>query len=67
MLAFRKLKKNLVKECVSNPDVILPTRGGKKIYLKDYGKNYLKLIVSEENGDRVIVTLYWLVKRRVKE
>lgn len=42
------------------------TREDKKIYLKDFGNNYLKLIVSEEDEDRVIVTLYWLAKRRIK-
>ena len=40
---------------------------GKKIYLKDFGKNYLKLVVSEELKDKVVITLHWLAKRRVKK
>ena len=64
MLIFRKLKKVFLEKCVENPDEILPAREGKKTYLKNFGKNYLKLIVSEEGNDIIIVTLYWLAKRR---
>lgn len=67
MLVFRKIKEGLVNECINNPDQILPTREYKKIYLKDFGKNYLKLIVLEEDEERVIITLYWFAKRRIKE
>lgn len=66
MLALRKIEKRLIEECVNNPDEILPAYEGKKIYLKDLGKNYLKLIISEESLDKVIVTLYWLAKKRIK-
>ena len=51
MLIFRKIKENFVEECINNPDEILPTREFKKIYLKDFGENYLKLIISEEDGE----------------
>ena len=67
MLAFRKLKKEFVEKCVKNPDEILPAREGKKAYLKNFGKNYLKVIVSEEGKDIVIVTPYWLAKKRVRK
>ena len=64
MLAQRKLKKALADECVKNPDKILSAREDKKIYLKNFGKNYLKLIISEEEKQLVVVTLYWLAKKR---
>lgn len=67
MLIFRKLKEDLVEECANNPDQVLSAREGKKIYLKDFGKNFLKVIVGEEGEDKVIVTLYWLAKRRIKK
>lgn len=66
MLLLRKINKHLVEKCTSNPDEILPALEGKRIYLKDFGKNYLKLIVSEKNDDKLIVTLYWLAKKRIK-
>ena len=40
---------------------------GIKVYLKDFGKNYLKLIISEEGEQLVIVTLYWLAKKQAEK
>ena len=67
MLAQRKLKKELADECAKNPDKILPAREDKKIYLKNFGKNYLKLIISEEEKQLVVVTLYWLAEKKAEK
>lgn len=67
MLVLRKIKKELADETVNNPDQTLPAKKGKIIYLKDLGKNYLMLVVAEEFGDKIVVTLHWLDKRRVKK
>ena len=67
MLILRRIKKALVDETINNPDQISPTREGKKIYLKDFGKNYLMLVVSEETDDKIVVTLHWLAKKRVNK
>ena len=64
---MRRIKKALVDETINNPDQISPTREGKKIYLKDFGKNYLMLVVSEETDDKIVVTLHWLAKKRVNK
>jgi hypothetical protein len=66
MLVFRKLNKRLIRKCIKNPSRILPARAGRKIYLKDLGKNFLKLVVSEEGSNLVIITAYWLEKKRAK-
>lgn len=66
MLKFRNITKSLVDKCVRKPDQVISTREGKKIYLKDFGNNYLKTIVAEEEKYIVIVTVYWLAKRRLK-
>ena len=66
MLNLRGIKKTQVRKCLQKPDKILPAKFGKKAYLKDFGKNYLKVIVSEEMKNKAIVTLYWLDKKRVK-
>lgn len=67
MLALRNLKKDLADECAKNPDKILPAKEGKKIYLKNFGSNYLKLIIAEEGEQLVVVTLYWLAKKRARK
>lgn len=64
MLELRGIKEDLILKCLKNPDKITPSKFGKKIYLKDMGKNYLKLIVSEEENKLVVITLYWLAKSR---
>lgn len=66
MLFVRNIKKKLVSECAVNPDYILPGENNKKIYLKDFGVNYLKLVVSEEEKNKVIITVHWLDKKRLK-
>lgn len=67
MLVLRGIKKELANETADNPDEISPAKDGKKIYLRDLGKNYLMLVVSEEMDDKVVVTLHWLAKTRVKK
>ena len=67
MLLHRGIKQELADDCANSPDKILSGEDDKKIYLKDFGKNFLKLVVSEEDGDKVIITVHWLVKKRLKE
>lgn len=66
MLVFRGITKAKVKKCIKNPDKILTVKEGKKAYLRNFGKNYLKVIVFEERDYFVVITLYWLEKARVK-
>jgi len=66
MIVFRKLNKRLIGKCVKNPTKVLPAKLGRKIYLKDFGKNFLKLVVSKEGSNLVIITAYWLEKKRAK-
>lgn len=66
MLFIRDINKKLANECATNPDKILPGNDGKKIYLKDFGVNFLKLVVSENGKKKVVITVHWLAKRRVK-
>lgn len=67
MLLVRDIKKKLADECAKNPDHILPGDYGRKIYLKDFGVKYLKLVISEERKSIVIITVHWLDKKRVKK
>lgn len=67
MLIVRSIRKELADECADNPDHVLPGDYDRKIYLKDFGVNYLKLVISEEGKNIVIITAHWLDKKRVKE
>ena len=66
MLIFRQISKKIVQECVNNPDEILPAREGKKIYLKDFGKNYLKLVLAHQKDAFIVITTHWLAKKRAE-
>lgn len=65
-LVKRKISKNKVRKCLENPDIKSSGTQGKTLYLKDYGKNFLKVVVSEEEGDQIVITQHWLDKKRVK-
>lgn len=65
MLVVRKLNQAMIEACIQKPDEILPAKGTKKAYVKDFGKNYLKVIVSEEREAYIIITTYWFAKKRV--
>lgn len=65
-LAERQIEKKLVESCVENPDFIFPEEEGKKAYLKVMGKNYLKVIVAENENELIVVTVYWFAKTRLK-
>lgn len=67
MLILRGIKKEMADETIANPDKTSSARDGKKIYLKDFGKNYLMLVVSEELDDEIVVTLHWLAKKRAEK
>lgn len=67
MLIVRGIDKKLADQCATYPERILPGKDNKKIYLKDFGVNYLKLVISEDGKDKVIITVHWLDKRRFKQ
>ena len=67
MLLHRGIKQKLANDNANNPDKILPGNNDKKIYLKDFGKNFLKLVVAEEGENKIIITVHWLAKKRVRE
>lgn len=67
MLILRGIKQELANQCATNPDHILPTEKDKKIYLKDFGINYLKLVVAEDVNNKIIITVHWLAKKRVNQ
>lgn len=50
MLLHRGIKQKFADQCANNPDRIILGDDDKKIYLKDFGKNFLKLVVSEFTG-----------------
>ena len=67
MLKFRNIEKSLVNGCINKPNQISAAREGKKIYLKDFGINYLKTVIFMEENSIIVITAHWLAKKRVKE
>lgn len=67
MLLHRDIEKNLVEETIKNPDKVVSEREGTKAYLKDFGKDYLRVVVAKQNENFTIVTLHWVAKKRVRE
>lgn len=48
MLDFRRINLIKVEQSIKNPDETFDAREGKRVYLKNFGDNYLKLIIAEE-------------------
>lgn len=67
MLAFRKIEERQVKETINSPDDKSKGRSGKAVFYKDFGKNYLKVVISKEEGEVVVITEHWIAKKRVKK
>lgn len=65
-LTKRRITKDRVKKCLENPDIKAAGVKGKTIFLKDFGKNFLRVIAIKEKSDWVIITEHWIDKKRVK-
>jgi len=64
MIVLRQLNKKFVEECIRNPDEIMPAKENKHSYVKNMGKNYLKVIIAEEKQTFIVITTYWFAKVR---
>lgn len=67
VLVQRGISKSLVDKTVRKPDFKLSGKEEKKIYLKDWGKNYLKVILATEEKELIIITFYWIDKNRFRK
>lgn len=67
MLVFRKIGRDKIESCIKSPDEVFAAKEGREAYLKNFGRNYLKIIVTKDGSNLVIITLHWLAKRRVKK
>ena len=67
MLAFRKIKSNQVKDTIKNPEFDSAGRNEKLVLYKNFGKNYLKVVISKENGSLLVITNHWIAKKRIKK
>ncbi len=63
MMNIRNISQSLVEKCVENPEDILSAREGKDIYLKNFGKNFLRVIGVKEQGSIIVITAHWLAKK----
>lgn len=65
-LKERNIKGIWSRQCARHPDFIFPVGDNKKAYLKDMGKNYLKVIIVEEGENLVVLTAHWFAKIRFR-
>lgn len=67
MLAFRKIRKQQVENTIKEPDDDSQGRGDKIILYKNFGKNYLKVVISREEEEVIVITEHWIAKKRIKK
>ena len=56
MLVFRRIGKEQVEATLENPDDRSIGKSGKDVLYKNFGKNYLKVVISKEKGDVFVIT-----------
>lgn len=67
MLVFRRIKKEQVEATVKEPDDKSIGKSGKDVLYKKFGKIYLKVVISKEKDDVVVITEHWIAKKRIKK
>lgn len=67
MLAFRKIKKEQVEAAINKPDDSSKGENNRQVLYKDFGKNYLKVVIVKEKNEVVVITVHWIAKKRVKK
>lgn len=65
MIGLRKIKRSSVADCLRDPDKTLKSRKERKIFLKNFGKNNLK-VVAIENEEFLVITCHWIAPERIK-
>lgn len=65
-LVKRRITKDKVEKCLENSDLKTSGTRGKDIFLKDFGKNFLKVVAIKEGEDIIVITEHWIDKKRIK-
>jgi len=64
-LKFRDIPKKRVQLTVDKPDFIEKSRENKKIYYKNFGENYLRVILIKEKDMFIIITAHWISPKKI--
>ncbi len=67
MLLFRRINKEQVEEVIHHPDDKSAGKSGKTVLYKNFGKNYLKVVILKEKDEIVVITNHWIAKKRIKK
>jgi hypothetical protein len=62
----RKLSRQRILATVVHPDFRNLGYSGREELFKDFGKNYMKVVITQERGAIVVVTAHWVVKKPKK-
>ena len=63
----RNIIKEVVRETIEKPDIVLPARSNRQIAIKKFGSRFLKVVFIKEDSDIIVITNHWLSKLKAKE
>jgi hypothetical protein len=63
-LKERRISQEEVLQALAAPDSTDIAFGGRLVAEKTLGKRTLRVIYSEENNERTVVTVYWIGERK---
>lgn len=67
MLALRNIKKKQVEETIKTTDNRTEGYENKIVLYKNFGNNYLKVVIAKEGNEVVVITNHWIAKKRIKK
>lgn len=65
-MELRSISEKQVEVTIRSPDYTESSRENKEIYYKDFKKNYLKVVLVEEDYSFTVITTYWIKPTKIK-
>jgi len=62
----RKISEKFITKTIKNPDFETPSYNFRTELFKNFGKNFLKVIVRKEGDKIVVITTHWVEKIKKK-
>ncbi len=65
-LTERNITKEQVIKSIESPEFILPARANRKIAVRRFGENFLKVVFAKDENDIIVITNHWISKFKPK-
>ncbi|MFH1170664.1 MAG: DUF4258 domain-containing protein [Candidatus Vogelbacteria bacterium] len=62
----RKLSRQLIIETIVRPNFNRPSYGLREELYREFGKNYLKVVIKRESDQIIVVTAHWVASLKNK-